>query len=690
VRSDEVARVVYGAASRAGWSCAFVAARASTPRKSSCLRVCSDVVISPAPQPFDRCLVVLSMGLVGGVVDERFRSRGRAVVCVVSIAGIALLGVPAIARARAAAATFSWFTEGVATRVASLPSLCCGYPVAMTVASDGDVLAGEGYFNSLGRMSLRPIPGSGQIVTLVSTPAGSVWALRPGEVVRSGPSGLSERFAVEGLVGGMTFGPNGSLWVTTDGLGFGGSNGPEVVELTRGGGVHVFPVPDRVERLGKIVAGADGNLWFAEQGGPAVGEGAQPPTRIARLTPAGQVTSWPIGSPGEQLLGLAAASSGVWFTLGSNRVDRISYGGHVTIFSHGIPDGAFPDGITKGPDGAMWFAELGADAIGRITNGGHVTQFPWAPLTVYGSESGAYPCGPCLPGGADSIVSGPDRTLWFSRPGKDEFGRLSVSPHCSVPRLLGREVSSVESVLSAAGCRLGYARAQSPASVVVRQSAPAGRLLASGASVGIEGVPASSAKRACVPRPGQRVVVADRRASLLAALEPTQTADEGTPFFYLLCVAGRSGPHRVKQISETLGGGQYSGATPGLFTLSGDYLAWQQTSSSYGQPFAEISILDARSGKEERTGDLSTSCCFNGTGAEATAIALDSAGDIGWLLEQFGSRANPSQAEQVQAQTPTGVRALESGPKGSFASLKIAPTGTLIWTRDGIRHSYVF
>ncbi len=645
-------------------------------------------------QLFDRCRVVVSMGL-GGVVDGRCRGHGRAVVCLFALTGAFVLGVPAITQARAPAATFSWLTEGVPTKVAGLPSLCCSYPVAMAVTSDGEVLADEGYFNSLGKMSLRPIPGSGEIVSLVSAPAGPPWALRvagerSGEVVRSGPSGLSERFTVEGLPGGMTSGPNGSLWVTTDGLGFGGSDGPEVVQLTPGGGEHVFPLPDRVERLGKIVAGTDGNLWLAEEGGLAVGEGAQPATRIARLTPTGQVTSWPVGSSGEKLLGLAAASSGVWFTLGPNKVGRASYSGQISIFSHGIPDGAFPDGITKGPSGAMWFAELGADAIGRITINGRITQFPWARLGVYGSDSAGNPCGPCLPGGADSIVSGPDQTLWFSRPGADEFGRLSVSPHCSVPSLLGRDVSSVKSVLGAAGCRLGYPRAQSPSFVVVRQSAQAGRLLPAGAAVGIEGVAVRSAGRTCVPNPLQRVVLADRRVSLLATLEPTHTREEGTPFRYLLCVDGGSGPHRVKQIQETLGGGKYSGAQPGLFTLSGDYLAWQQTSSSYGNPFAEITILDARSGKERHTGDLSMFDDFSGDGASATVIALDTAGHVGWRLKQFGGRANPTQAEQVQALTPAGVRTLESGPIGSFESLKIAPVRMLTWTRHGVQHSYLF
>src|SRR5262249_59729603 len=42
-----------------------------------------------------------------------------------------------------------------------------------------------------------------------------------------------------------------------------------------------------------------------------------------------------------------------------------------------IPDTtvARPEGITRGPDGNLWFAQSTADRIGRITPAGLVTQF---------------------------------------------------------------------------------------------------------------------------------------------------------------------------------------------------------------------------------------------------------------------------------------------------------------------------
>lgn len=489
----------------------------------------------------------------------------------------------------------------------------------------------------------------------------------------------------------MTVGRGGTLWVTAIGEAVGRDTGPEVIELVPGGSEHRFPISDRVERLGQIVAGADGNLWFAEEGAEArLGEEPPSPTRIARLTPSGQITSWPVGSPEQKLLGLAASADGIWFTLGENEVGRVSYQGQIATFSSGIPDGAFPDGITKGPGGAIWFAELGADAIGRVTATGKISQFAWGLLGGGGAGAAKRLCEPCLPGGADSIASGSDETLWFSRPGTDEFGRLSVSPHCSVPNLVGSKISDTESRLMTAGCRLARHRAGPGSFVVASQSAPAGSLLRRGTAISVRGVPPSTARRGCAPEPGQRVVTADGGASLLATLKPTVPGSPATPFRYLVCVDRRNGPHRVRQIEETLGGGGYSGDTPGLFTMAGDYLAWQQTSTSYDVPYAGITILDGRTGEVKQTEDLSPFRDFNGGGTRATAIALDKVGDVGWLLEQFGGDVSPAQAEGVQVRTQSGVRTIESGERGSLGSLRIAPAGTLDWTHDGTQHSYVF
>jgi hypothetical protein len=51
-----------------------------------------------------------------------------------------------------------------------------------------------------------------------------------------------------------------------------------------------------------------------------------------------------------------------------------------TVFQN-IPNipftgGSNPEGITTGPDGALWFTERGGNQIGRITPSGQVREFP--------------------------------------------------------------------------------------------------------------------------------------------------------------------------------------------------------------------------------------------------------------------------------------------------------------------------
>src|SRR5258706_8535479 len=49
--------------------------------------------------------------------------------------------------------------------------------------------------------------------------------------------------------------------------------------------------------------------------------------------------------------------------------------GKVTEYS--IPTAlSFPEGITTGPDGNLWFAEYKGHKIGRITPSGSFTEFP--------------------------------------------------------------------------------------------------------------------------------------------------------------------------------------------------------------------------------------------------------------------------------------------------------------------------
>jgi streptogramin lyase len=89
------------------------------------------------------------------------------------------------------------------------------------------------------------------------------------------------------------------------------------------------------------------------------------------------------------------------------RIGRITPAGVLTEFSTGISVNAQPAQIVTGPDGSLWFTET-SDRIGRITTGGVVTEFS------AGITPGSEPFG---------IAVGPDGNLWFAEIGG--IGRIT-------------------------------------------------------------------------------------------------------------------------------------------------------------------------------------------------------------------------------------------------------------------------
>jgi streptogramin lyase len=101
----------------------------------------------------------------------------------------------------------------------------------------------------------------------------------------------------------------------------------------------------------------------------------------------------------------AGPDGNLWFTSYSG-LGRITPDGAVTTFA--LPN-RYPAGITAGPDGNVWFAEGAANRIGRITPDGVITEFPVP--TAYSSPSG--------------ITAGPDGNLWFTEANASKVGRIT-------------------------------------------------------------------------------------------------------------------------------------------------------------------------------------------------------------------------------------------------------------------------
>jgi virginiamycin B lyase len=126
------------------------------------------------------------------------------------------------------------------------------------------------------------------------------------------------------------------------------------------------------------------------------------------------------------------------------------------ILVYADPGGSSPIGITKGPDGAMWYANAGADySIGRITASGAITHYRAAaglvrPFGIAAGPDGAlwftgagsigrittaggvtpftFFTGTCI-GSPDWIAAGPDGALWFTTDlaGAGAIGRITTS-----------------------------------------------------------------------------------------------------------------------------------------------------------------------------------------------------------------------------------------------------------------------
>ena len=89
----------------------------------------------------------------------------------------------------------------------------------------------------------------------------------------------------------------------------------------------------------------------------------------------------------------------------------VASGQTITEFSTGMTAGAYPYGITAGPDGNLWFTEFNGDRIGRITPAGVITEFST------GMTAGAQPA---------FITAGPDGNFWFTEYTGNGIGRITT------------------------------------------------------------------------------------------------------------------------------------------------------------------------------------------------------------------------------------------------------------------------
>lgn len=154
----------------------------------------------------------------------------------------------------------------------------------------------------------------------------------------------------------LTPGPGGYLWVASPGY---------IARITTAGAFKgAVATPHANDVADAIVAGRDGNIWFAEE--------ANDVARIGRITPTGNLTEYVLPT-GSYPLALAAGPTGIAFaphpaaTLGF-----ISYTGKISVID--FKTNIDIKSIAYDSSGTLWYA--GCDGVGRLTPSHSVRDYP--------------------------------------------------------------------------------------------------------------------------------------------------------------------------------------------------------------------------------------------------------------------------------------------------------------------------
>ncbi len=146
-----------------------------------------------------------------------------------------------------------------------------------------------------------------------------------------------------------------------------------------------------------LALGSDHNIWYTET------ESQNSPSRVAKITPAGQSTVYNAEPKQTQIDAITPGPDGALWLAVENHVGRMTTDGNYSTFP--MPTGDFATTIISGPGGNLWSLDTyhGTNTLAKIT--------PQGQMTVY----------PSL--GATSMTLGPDGALWLT----DAYSILRVT-----------------------------------------------------------------------------------------------------------------------------------------------------------------------------------------------------------------------------------------------------------------------
>ncbi len=349
---------------------------------------------------------------------------------------------------------------------------------------------------------------------ITTGPDGNLWAAFWHEgtgLYRISPAGQISQVGAGEPEGPLAVGSDGNLWAAVEHSGFGGIAGyPGIARIFPSGQVALFAPPPTApafeyESAG-MATGPDGNVWSIS--GPVNGNDEQ--INLRRITPAGQITEYPI--PLSLVAGLAptaqnelapraiAAGGGVLWLLSERGLIRLTTAGQMSLLPI-MATQANPTGLAYGPDGNLW-ATYGAVMpdilqVRRITPAGVVTAIPVPGVHTSGDQAVGITTGPDgnlwladgsrilritparavteFPAGlpaadqAEAITTGPDGNLWFTA--RYVIGRITTNgsvtdfplpgvtppptPRCLVPNLKHQTLPEAKRLLLLAHCAIG-------------------------------------------------------------------------------------------------------------------------------------------------------------------------------------------------------------------------------------------
>ena len=192
-------------------------------------------------------------------------------------------------------------------------------------------------------------------------------------------------------LGRVAIGPDSNVWVAI--MAASPSSGSNTLEVsTTSGSISERTLPMFSGPYG-IVAGADGNIWFADTQYHQVGRFKVSDGTVSEFAISGIPQNLTVGADGN-----------IWFTEPSGSIGRCAVSG--TIIEFAAPNG--PWDVATGPGWKrVVYRTKGANMIARVTPSGQITEYS-TPASPYG------------------VTAGPDGNIWFTEPSAGKVARFIV------------------------------------------------------------------------------------------------------------------------------------------------------------------------------------------------------------------------------------------------------------------------